>query len=394
MYQSSDQNQQRFNAAPAVPSRLHKLLQSGWRWCCRVALVQPSFLSYLEPLIRLLRPSFRAHFSQAALIELRQTGLFLELTLKPGWRWQGFIPGQHLQLVLDINGRTMSRTFSISSSLQWYQQQGLIKLTIQQQPKGQLTPHLLNYFSGSVAEDGHVKQPVVHLTDASGDFVLQQQSQPMLLLAAGSGVTPLHAMLSSITRLTQPTLLIYSYRGVGSLLFAESWRQLQQRFPLLQVQLLDTTGRGRLQPEEVTGWLADKPNSQIYLCGPLSFSQYWLQQFRLLDIPQSQIRQESYGFVSGPSQNDEQISHQITVANTGQQLTLQSSAGSLLQDLEAAGLSPAYGCRRGICMQCLCQKQQGLVRNLLTGDISDAGAGQIQLCISQPVSAVALQLSL
>jgi ferredoxin len=80
----------------------------------------------------------------------------------------------------------------------------------------------------------------------------------------------------------------------------------------------------------------------------------------------------------------------VTLA--AQRLTVQSGEGSLLQSLEAAGLDPAYGCRRGICMQCLCQKSQGLVRNLVTGETSDAGPGQIQLCISQPLSAVELSL--
>jgi len=366
-----------------------RLLQDCWRWCCRVALVQPSLLSYLEPLIRLLQPTFRAHLSHAAVVDYRQQGNFLLLTLKPGQRWQGFVPGQHLQLMLEIAGRAVSRTFSISSSLQEYQQQGLIRLTIQQQRHGLLTPALLQYLQGAAS----VPSPSVHLSAASGEFVLQHQQQPILLLAAGSGITPIHAILVSMTRLTQPLLLIYSYRGASELLFADSWTLLQQRFPLFQVQLIDTSCRERLQSAEVSAWLADKPDSQIFLCGPTAFSQHWLQQFALLQVPQSQIRQESFGFVTTASQGEAQNSYHIEVVQATQKLGLQSGNGSLLQDLEAAGLNPRYGCRRGICMQCLCQKNQGVVRNLLSGEISDPGSGQIQLCISQPLSAIELKLS-
>lgn len=376
----------------SASSRRVRLLQNCWHWCCRVALVQPSLLSYLEPLIRLLQPTFRAHLSHAAVVDCRQQGNFLQLTLKPGTRWQGFVPGQHLQLVLEINGRAVSRTFSISSSLQEYQQQGLIRLTIQQQRQGRLTPNLSQYLQGS-AGAGSARSPSLHIGAASGDFVLQHQQQPILLLAAGSGITPIHAILVSITRLTQPLLLIYSYRGAGELLFADSWTLLQQRFPLLQVQLIDTSCRERLQSAEVSAWLTDKPDSQIFLCGPSAFSQHWLQQFALLNVPQSQIRQESFGVVTTASQSEALNSYHIEVAQGTQKVRLQSGSGSLLQDLEAAGLNPRYGCRRGICMQCLCQKNQGVVRNLLSGAISDAGPGQIQLCISQPLSAVELKLS-
>jgi ferredoxin-NADP reductase len=388
----SFQNQKPDGAIVPAPSRTSRWLLGIWRWGCRVGLVQPSLLSYLEPLIRLLKPGFRAHLSQATVLDIHTTGNFIHLTLKPGQRWRGFEPGQHLQLVLEMNGRAVSRTFSISSSLQQYQQHRQIELTIQQQPHGQLTSQLLRFLQSDALQQHRTKSPIVHISAASGDFVMQPQLQPMLLMAAGSGVTPIHAMLTSMTRLTQPTLLIYSYRGAESLLFADSWRELEQRFPLLQILLIDTRCRPRLDNDEVAAWLSDRPGCLIYLCGPTSFSQHWMQQFVQMDIPQTRIRQESFGQVSLENLDQKNVSHALTVLQGARPFTFQSSPGSLLQNLEAGGLQPTYGCRRGICMQCLCEKQQGIVRNLLTGDISDAGAGQIQLCISQPLSAVTLKL--
>jgi ferredoxin-NADP reductase len=388
----SFQNQKPDGAIVPAPSNSSRWLLGIWRWVCRVALVQPSLLSYLEPLIRLLKPGFRAHLSQATVVDIQNTGHFIHLTLKPGQRWRGFEPGQHLQLVLEMNGRAVSRTFSISSSLQQFQQQRQIQLTIQQQPQGQLTSQLMRYLTSDALQQHRTKSPIVHISAASGDFVMQPQLQPMLLMAAGSGITPIHAMLTSMTRLTQPTLLIYSYRGAESLLFADSWRALEQRFPLLQILLIDTRCRPRLDRHEVAAWLSDRPGSLIYLCGPTSFSQCWLQHFSQIQISPTQIRQESFGQIRFEQHEQQQASHPVTVLQGAQPLTIQSSAGTLLQNLEAGGLQPTYGCRRGICMQCLCEKQQGIVRNLLTGAISDAGAAQIQLCISQPLSAVTLKL--
>ena len=59
---------------------------------------------------------------------------------------------------------------------------------------------------------------------------------------------------------------------------------------------------------------------------------------------------------------------------------------------EQAGLRPAHGCRMGICNTCSCTKVQGVVRNLLTGELDQNNNTQIKLCISQAVSPVVINL--
>jgi ferredoxin len=64
---------------------------------------------------------------------------------------------------------------------------------------------------------------------------------------------------------------------------------------------------------------------------------------------------------------------------------------SLLQQAEAAGLTPTHGCRMGICKSCTCSMTSGTVRNLRTGQIT-TGANAIQICVNVPVGDVALDL--
>ena len=73
-------------------------------------------------------------------------------------------------------------------------------------------------------------------------------------------------------------------------------------------------------------------------------------------------------------------------------LSAAGASGTLLERAEAAGLSPAFGCRMGICHTCTCRKTAGAVRNVLTGEISEPGEQDIQLCISVPAGDVALDL--
>ncbi|HEX4976687.1 MAG TPA: 2Fe-2S iron-sulfur cluster binding domain-containing protein, partial [Nocardioides sp.] len=71
------------------------------------------------------------------------------------------------------------------------------------------------------------------------------------------------------------------------------------------------------------------------------------------------------------------------VANTG---------ATLLEQAEAAGLTPAYGCRMGICFSCTSRKSEGTVRNVVTGAESSLPDEDIQICVSQPVGDCAVDL--
>jgi ferredoxin-NADP reductase len=349
-----------------------------WQQLCRILLVQPSLTSFLEPLIRLWQPAYRAGWYRVQWLSCQRHGQFLLLRLKPCRHWTGFLPGQHLTLMVEINGRAVSRTFSISSALQQFQQDGSITLCLQIQPGGQLTSFLAAAMS---------KQPQCYISAATGDFVLQQQQQPLLMLAAGSGITPLFAMLSSISRLTQPLTLIYSSRDADPVLAAECSR-LQEKFPLLQFIKLNSTTAGRLKPEMLLAWVPDLAKRRCYLCGPTGFSQQWQQWLQQQGVPEQAILQESFGLQLTATGN----AQSLEIKTPGGILQTQSQ-GNLLQSLEQAGLTPRYGCRRGICMQCLCQKQQGQVRHLFTGELSGKGAELIQLCLSEAVTALQLDLT-
>ena len=117
----------------------------------------------------------------------------------------------------------------------------------------------------------------------------------------------------------------------------------------------------------------------------LDKTRQWLQQ---QGVPAQAILQESFGLqltTTGMAQTIE--------INTQSGMVKTQSQGNLLQSLEQAGLNPRYGCRRGICLQCLCQKQQGQVRNVLTGALSGNGAEMIQLCLTEAVTALQLDLT-
>ncbi|HJT93276.1 MAG TPA: 2Fe-2S iron-sulfur cluster binding domain-containing protein, partial [Mycobacterium sp.] len=64
----------------------------------------------------------------------------------------------------------------------------------------------------------------------------------------------------------------------------------------------------------------------------------------------------------------------------------------ILDQAEAAGLTPESGCRMGICHSCTRRKTRGVVRNLITGAVSSADEEDVQICVSVPVGDVDVAL--
>jgi stearoyl-CoA 9-desaturase NADPH oxidoreductase len=65
---------------------------------------------------------------------------------------------------------------------------------------------------------------------------------------------------------------------------------------------------------------------------------------------------------------------------------------SILEQAEAAGLSPQNGCRMGICHTCTRRKVSGPVKNLITGAVSTQPDENIEICVTAPCGDVQIDL--
>jgi stearoyl-CoA 9-desaturase NADPH oxidoreductase len=74
---------------------------------------------------------------------------------------------------------------------------------------------------------------------------------------------------------------------------------------------------------------------------------------------------------------------QMSFTRSGKSAT--NTGESILEQAEAQGLTPEFGCRMGICFSCVSRKTEGTVRNVLTGTESSLPDEDIQICVSAPV---------
>jgi len=281
-------------------------------------------------------------------------------------------------LELEINGARQARCFSFSSAPR---ADGLIRLTIKQKTNGPV----------SHAAQGLKPGQIVRLSQAQGEFAPRSASQKLLLLSAGSGVTPMLSILQNVANETsdQDVVMVHCGHNENDIIFADELRKLAAQYPQIKLFLHATENAGRLKEEKITALVPDWNERETLLCGPDGFMQTVESMYAKAGRSEF-LQSESFGHRAAPI-DPNATEHVIRRENTAQAFVVLSGQ-SLLEGAEAAGLQPKFGCRRGICRSCQCKKLSGTVTNLLTGQISGPGEELIQLCISTPQSAIELAL--
>ena len=359
-----------------MPTNQPKTRLSTVRRALRSPLLAP--LNQVEAWSRLasaVNPAWSLVESRARVVQVVDEAPGVRsLWLKPNRRFGGFRPGQHALLELDINGARHGRCFSFSAAPR---ADGLVRLTIKQKPGGPV----------SAAAHALRPGPVVRLGRAQGEFAPRLAEGPLLMLAAGSGMTPMMSLLEAMADAGSPrdVVLLQCASTAGDLLFAEPLDALASRWPSLRWMRHVSGDQGRLDAHAIARWVPDWSSRETMVCGPDGFMATVEAMHAAAGLV-GRLVSESFGRRASPV-DPEAPFH--AVAFSGASFDV-ASGQSLLDGAEAAGLQPRFGCRRGICRTCQCRKLSGTVLNQLTGQVSGPGEELIQLCISTPQSALEL----
>lgn len=344
-----------------------KVLDQFSKWF----LHHQTFAGYIEPIMQMVKPAWRAGLYRAKIEELTQhNGDFLGITLKPTQHWQAHTAGQHVNLTVEINGRLLTRVFTIASSPAYFKATGLIRLLIKTNATGRFTGQLISTLKA---------ESWCNISAPSGDFIYKNTQNNATFIAGGSGITPMLAMLNEhLKHTTQKVSLIY-YAKAAAHQCVDELSALANHFSHFSFLLLT-----REQSGDITRHVNVWENPDIYCCGPANFMKT-VSDFA--NKHHLNYYQEAFGLTL-PSPNDDSLFN-VQINSTAH---LVNANNPLLVQFEAKQLPVKRGCGIGICHQCQCIKKSGVVRNLKTGELSDNGEQLIQLCVSQPVSDLELQL--
>ncbi len=300
------------------------------------------------------------------------------LVLQVNRHWRGMQPGQHVSLGVEIGGRLLQRSYSPTRI-----GRGLLAITVKAVEGGLVSRHLVEH-----ARRGEV----FHIGQAFGDFELPEG--PLLLLAAGSGITPMRSLLRALAArdLPSPVDLFYWERDADRFNFRDELTALAATHDKLRVHLLVTRGAqpdARVDTHPLAGLAgAGFGDRHVLACGPDGFVA--AAQTRL----RGQVASfQSEAFTPPPPMTgaDAEGEVQLTLGRSGRVLTVPRGR-SLLESLEAHGIKPKHGCRMGICNSCTCQRASGGTRHVRTGE-TDAEPGQpVRICVSAPTTHLQLDL--
>jgi ferredoxin-NADP reductase len=214
--------------------------------------------------------------------------------------WPGHLPGQHIDVRLTApDGYSAQRSYSIASA---WADGGKVELTIQRVVDGEVSTFLTDILK--VGEQLELRGPV------GGWFVWREtQTAPVLLVAGGSGVVPLMAMIRArgLVRGRQPFRLVYSVRTPGDACYPAELARRVRDDPGLDVRYVYTreTPEGWPEPAKrlsvatlnTYGWPPDF-GPDCFVCGPTSFVETAADILVALGHDPRKIKTERFGGTS------------------------------------------------------------------------------------------------
>src|SRR5215510_11046825 len=133
--------------------------------------------------------------------------------------WPGHVAGQHVDVRLTADdGYSAVRSYSIASAPNL---KGRVEITVERLPTGEVSPYLTQKLS--IGDHLELRGPI------GGWFVWRpHQSEPIQLIAGGSGIVPLMAMIRSrvSSRSTTPFRLLYSVREPAAVFYRDELQAL------------------------------------------------------------------------------------------------------------------------------------------------------------------------
>ena len=301
------------------------------------------------------------------------------ILLRPGADWAGHVPGQYVRIGIDVDGVRQWRAYSLTHGPR---RDGLVSITVKAVPDGVVSNHLVH------------RCPVgtlVHLEQAAGEFVLGPAPAKLLFVTAGSGITPVIGMLRNLFPITDEGVLTHNGAGYEitvvhvapskpDSIFIDHLEQLDAAGAIRLIDRYDDV-HGVLDVDDLATLVPDLSERTTYACGPGG----------LLDAIAA--HHETHGLTLFTEQfrpSFVAVGEGGSVTFTHSDVTADADGSTpLLEAGEAAGVLMPSGCRMGVCFGCVVPLREGAVRDLRSGDITTAIAGEtgdegvpIQTCIN------------
>jgi stearoyl-CoA 9-desaturase NADPH oxidoreductase len=335
-----------------------------------------------------VNPMWAAHDVRARVVAVRREtatpgACVATVTLQPTSTWRGHRAGQYVQVGVDLPGtaRRLTRCFSVSSAASLPGEQ--ITLTVRAHDEGQVSKFLVH--------DARPGQ-VLHLSQAAGDFTLHESAATptnnrLVFITGGSGITPAMSIVRTLLRdgygerANRKVTFLHFARSEDDQIYAAELAQIAAADNDVDVHLRH--GDQTFNELELRRLVPGFRDTDTWVCGPGGLVDLVRSAYEGSD----RLRVE---FFKPPVSTGSTAGGEVAFTRSGRSAA--NDGASLLEQAEALGLRPEFGCRMGICFSCTSRKADGTVRNILTGEESSLPDEDIRICVSAPVGDCSVDL--
>lgn len=299
-----------------------------------------------------LAPFFWNYDCQAQIINIRhETHDTITLELLPNQHFAQAQAGQYIEISVTIDGQKYTRCYSLS-----HLHHDTVAVTIKRKEGGLVSNWLFQHARRGMC------LPISH---PQGRFVYQGQNK-ILLISAGSGITPCYALLNQLLaeQSVVDVAMIAQFKTADDVIFADALTALTTaeaaKKCTVHLPLTRTDAK-----TDVMSQLEQHPElleRDIYLCGPAGFMDKVVAYLGSKNYDLSRLTAERFNFDESVALGEQCLSEiYFQSHNTTVKMNEADKGKTLLEIAEAHGIELEYGCRTGMCGSCKCRLVQGEV---------------------------------
>ncbi|MFW2389541.1 MAG: 2Fe-2S iron-sulfur cluster-binding protein [Polyangiales bacterium] len=307
-----------------------------------------------------------------------------------------FRPGQFLSVDVTVDGERLRRAYSLANACL---PDVPVHITVKRIEGGRASNHL----NDTVRVDDELA-----VLGPSGNFTVEPRpvnQRHLVLVAGGSGITPIMSILETILRVegSSRVTLIYGNRGWDDVIFRERLesleRELGERLTVDHV-LQDppdwwTGERGMLDSKVLESRLRalgvqDDGMIRYYLCGPTPMMEAAHDALQRRGVPANRIAEERF---TSPEARSGQVgsgkTERVLVSAAGREQGIQVAPGqTILEAALGAGIDMPFSCAMGGCGACRCKLSEGEIEMEEPNCLSRAEReqGYVLACVGRPLT--------
>ncbi len=361
-------------AQPKVPAHRRALLRAARRFTS--PLLPDDYLELINPLWS--SRELRGKVERVT----RETDDASTVVIRPGWKWEGHEPGQYLRVGFDIEGVRHWRAYSLTSDPG--QDEGCVSITVKDAGGGKVSPYVVRRLRAGT---------IITLGEVIGQFTLpHQMPEKALFISAGSGVTPIMAMIRDLADKDElgDVVHVHSAREPDDVIFGAELRRLEGRCAGFTLQEQHTKDHGRFGPADLDQRVPDWRERLAFISGPSEMLDDFCRRWEEHGDPEM-LKLERFQPVYGEGGDVEGEGGTVRFSASGTD-SVADGGQSILVAGEQAGLDLPYGCRMGICHTCVGKCVSGRIRDLRSGEVTDAEGQTVRICIHAPDGPVEMEL--